>query len=30
VESRFSRAQLLTNLTIYWVTGTLTSSMRLY
>jgi hypothetical protein len=30
VESRFSREQLLTNLTIYWVTQTITSSMRLY
>ena len=30
VESRFSREQLLTNLTVYWVTGTITSSMRLY
>src|SRR5262249_48313385 len=27
VESRFSRDRLLTNLTIYWVTGTITSSM---
>jgi pimeloyl-ACP methyl ester carboxylesterase len=30
VESRFSRDQLLTNLTIYWATQTANSSMRLY
>jgi pimeloyl-ACP methyl ester carboxylesterase len=30
VESRFSRDELLTNLTIYWATQTITSSMRLY
>jgi pimeloyl-ACP methyl ester carboxylesterase len=30
VESRFSRERLLTNLTIYWATGTITSSMRPY
>jgi pimeloyl-ACP methyl ester carboxylesterase len=30
IESRFSHDELLTNLTIYWVTGTINSSMRLY
>ncbi len=30
VESRFTRDQLLTNLTIYWVTATIDSSMRPY
>jgi pimeloyl-ACP methyl ester carboxylesterase len=30
VESRFSKDDLLTNLTIYWVTGTINSSMRMY
>lgn len=30
VHSRFSRDDLLTNLTIYWATGTINSSMRLY
>lgn len=30
VESRFSRDWLLTNLTIYWATQTITSSTRLY
>ncbi len=30
VESRFARDQLLTNLTIYWVTSTITSSVRHY
>lgn len=30
VESVFSRDHLLTNITVYWVTGTITSSMRLY
>jgi pimeloyl-ACP methyl ester carboxylesterase len=30
VERSFTRDQLLTNITIYWVTGTITSSMRLY
>lgn len=30
VESRFTREQLLTNLTIYWVTGTIASAMRPY
>jgi pimeloyl-ACP methyl ester carboxylesterase len=30
LESRFSRELLLTNLTIYWVTETITSSLRLY
>lgn len=29
-ETVFTRDQLLTNVTIYWVTGTITSSMRLY
>jgi microsomal epoxide hydrolase len=30
VVGRFGRDDLLTNVTIYWVTGTITSSMRLY
>ncbi|MEE8436102.1 MAG: epoxide hydrolase, partial [bacterium] len=30
VESRISRDELLTNLMIYWVSGCITSSMRLY
>lgn len=30
VESRFSKDELLTNLTIYWATGTITPSIRLY
>ncbi len=30
VESVFTRDELLTNLTVYWVTGTLNSSTRLY
>jgi len=30
VESRFSKDELLTNLTIYWATNTITSSVRLY
>ena len=30
VESRFTREQLLTNLTIYWATQTIGSSVRLY
>jgi len=30
VESRFSKDELLTNVMIYWVTGSITSSMRLY
>jgi microsomal epoxide hydrolase len=30
VESRFTRDELLTNVTLYWVTQTITSSMRLY
>lgn len=30
VESRFTRNQLLTNLTIYWATSTITSSVRHY
>ena len=29
-ERAFTRDQLLTNVTVYWVTGTITSSMRLY
>ncbi|MBK5289263.1 MAG: epoxide hydrolase [Acidimicrobiia bacterium] len=29
-EQTFSRDQLLTNVMMYWVTGTITSSMRLY
>jgi microsomal epoxide hydrolase len=30
IEDAFSRDQLLTNVTLYWVTATATSSMRLY
>src|SRR5918995_1104080 len=30
IETRFSKGELLTNLTIYWVTETIGSSMRLY
>jgi len=30
VERRFTKDELLTNLTIYWATGTINSSMRLY
>jgi pimeloyl-ACP methyl ester carboxylesterase len=30
VESRFSKDELLTNIMIYWVTQSITSSMRLY
>jgi len=30
VESRFTKDELLTNIMIYWVTGTITSSTRLY
>jgi len=30
VESRFSKDELLTNLTIYWVTSTITPSIRFY
>jgi epoxide hydrolase len=30
LESVFTREQILTNATIYWVTNTITSSMRLY
>lgn len=30
VESVFTRDELLTNITIYWVTGTITASTRLY
>jgi len=30
VERRFSKDELLTNVTIYWVTETITSSTRLY
>ena len=30
VESRFSKDELLTNIMIYWVTGTINSSVRLY
>jgi len=30
VERSFSKDELLTNLTIYWVTGTINSSIRLY
>jgi microsomal epoxide hydrolase len=30
VESRFTKDELLANITLYWVTGTITSSMRMY
>lgn len=30
VESRFTRDELLTNITLYWVTGTATSAARIY
>lgn len=30
VESAFTRDEILTNLTIYWLTGTIGSSMRMY
>ncbi|TDJ11416.1 MAG: epoxide hydrolase, partial [Deltaproteobacteria bacterium] len=30
IESRFSKDELLTNIMIYWVTGTINSSTRLY
>ena len=30
LESAFSRDEILTNLTIYWLTGTIGSSMRMY
>ena len=30
IENAFSKDELLTNLTIYWATGTINSSMRLY
>jgi pimeloyl-ACP methyl ester carboxylesterase len=30
VERRFSKDEMLTNIQIYWVTGTIHSSMRLY
>jgi microsomal epoxide hydrolase len=30
VERAFTRDQLITNVMVYWVTGTITSSMRLY
>jgi pimeloyl-ACP methyl ester carboxylesterase len=30
IESRFSKDDLLTNLTVYWVTGTINASMRTY
>jgi pimeloyl-ACP methyl ester carboxylesterase len=30
VERRFTKDELLTNVTIYWVTQTINSSMRLY
>lgn len=30
VETRFTKDELLTNIMIYWVTGTITSSMRIY
>jgi pimeloyl-ACP methyl ester carboxylesterase len=30
VEARFSKDEILTNVTIYWLTGTIGSSMRMY
>ncbi|WP_236048425.1 epoxide hydrolase family protein [Paractinoplanes ovalisporus] len=30
IERRFTRDEILTNLTIYWLTGTIGSSMRMY
>jgi pimeloyl-ACP methyl ester carboxylesterase len=30
IESRFTKDEILTNVTMYWVTGTINSSMRLY
>ncbi|MDD5094669.1 MAG: epoxide hydrolase [Dehalococcoidia bacterium] len=30
IENSFTKDELLTNITLYWVTGTITSSMRLY
>jgi len=30
VESRFTKDELLTNITLYWVTGTINSSTRIY
>jgi microsomal epoxide hydrolase len=30
VENKFTKDELLTNIMLYWVTGTITSSMRLY
>ena len=30
IESRFSKDDLLTNLTVYWVTGTAPASVRMY
>lgn len=30
IEKRFTKDQLLTNITLYWVTETINSSMRLY
>jgi len=30
IETRFTKDEVLTNVTIYWVTGTINSSMRLY
>ncbi len=30
VETQFTKDELLANITLYWVTGTITSSMRLY
>jgi pimeloyl-ACP methyl ester carboxylesterase len=30
IESAFSRDEILTNVTIYWLTGTIASSMRMY
>lgn len=30
VDSAFTKDELLTNVTLYWVTGTITSSMRIY
>jgi microsomal epoxide hydrolase len=30
IETRFTKDELLTNIMIYWITGTITSSMRIY
>ena len=30
VERRFTKDEILTNVTVYWLTGTIGSSMRMY